>query len=105
MATAKNIGFQSYCEDMYRELSGMKTRLLSFVSEIERMKGSEKEIVKSHVSHLQDIVRTMDWKLELLTKDCPFEWAGYKDVEKGASVQVDEEFVQKLPIGAGSVGG
>jgi hypothetical protein len=39
MATVKNIGFENYCNRMYKELSEMRTRLLGFVTEIELMKG------------------------------------------------------------------
>ena len=105
MATVKNIGFESYCDRMYIELSDMRLRLIGFVKEIGRMEGPEKEMVKSHVSHFMDLVKASDWKLEILTKVCPFEWGGYKDAERTASVRVDEEFTEKLSIGGGNFGG
>jgi hypothetical protein len=105
MATVRSIGFQSYCDTMYRELSEMRFKLIGFVKDIERMKGPEKELVKSHVAHFVDLIKAIDWKLEILTKVCPFEWAGYKEAERTASVRMDEEFTEKLPIGAGNFGG
>ncbi len=107
MATVRNIGFESYCDKMYVELSDMKSKLLGFVKEIERMKGPEREMVKSHVSHFEDLIRAIDWKLEILTRVCPYEWGGYKEVEKTASVRLDEELVNKFPagVGAGDIGG
>lgn len=105
MATVKNIGFNNYCDRMYRELSDMRTRLSGFVNEIEHMKGKEKVSLQSHVAHFQDLIRAVDWKLEILTRVCPYEWSGYGDVEKTASIRVDEDFVKRESIGAGNVGG
>ncbi len=107
MATSKNIGFESYCNRMYNELSQMRTKLLGFVSEIEQMKGPDRAMLESHISHFQDMIRTIEWKLEVLTRVCPFEWAGYQGVERTASVRLDDELVQRYPkgVGAGDVGG
>ena len=105
MASIKSRGIKNYCDSMYGELSDMKSRLLTFVRDIEDMRGSEKEMLKSHIPHFQDIVRTIDWKLEILSKVCPFDWAGYREeVEKTVSVRVDE-WAQKESVGDGSLGG
>ena len=105
MASARSIGFNHYCERMYSELSGMKAKLLGFVTEIEHMRGPEKELLASHVSHFQDIVKTIDWKLEILTRVCPFEWTGDVGVEKTASVRVDEELSREQRVSGGYGGG
>ena len=105
MASRKNIGYGNYCNRMYTELVDMKKKLLDFVSEIEHMKGPDRESLEYQIPHFQDMARTIEWKLEILTRVCPFEWAGYPDVEKTASIRVDEEFVQKEVIGAGNIGG
>ena len=104
MASLKSREFRDYCDAMYKELSGMKSRLEGFVREIEYMKGPEAEVLKPHISHFQDIARTIDWKLEILTRVCPFDWTGYAGVERTASVRV-EELSEKETIGAGSLGG
>lgn len=100
MASVKNIEFKEYCDAMYRELSGMKSRLLRFVSEIEGMKEPHRELLQSHITHFQDIVRTIEWKLEILTKVCPFDWKEYAGEVERASV----ESYEKEPV-AGYVGG
>ncbi|HXX56677.1 MAG TPA: hypothetical protein VEI96_01600 [Thermodesulfovibrionales bacterium] len=105
MASKKDIGFENYCDRVYKELSAMKSRLLGFVHEIEDMKTSDKALLETHLAHLNDIVRTLDWKLEILTRVCPFDWEGYADVERTASVKVDEAFSEKDPIAAGYLGG
>jgi len=105
MASVKNIELRNYCDTMYRELSGMKSRLLGLVKEIEGMKGHDKEALKSHISHFEDIARTIDWKLEILTKVCPFEWSGYGDVERTVSVRADEELSREQRVSGGYGGG
>ncbi len=107
MATLKDREFGSYCNRMYDELSQMRAKVLGFVSEIERMKGPDREILKTHVSHFEDIAKMIEWKLEILTRVCPFEWTGYGDVERTASVRLDEELLRKFPsgVGAGDIGG
>jgi len=100
MATSKDIAFKSYCDRVYDELSGMKSRLLDFVKDIEMMRGPEAEMLRAHIPHYYDIVRTIDWKLEILTKVCPFEWTKYAGEVERTSVQpMEEETV------AGYVGG
>jgi hypothetical protein len=105
MASAKSIGFSHYCDRMYSELIGMKAKLRGFVTEIENMKGPEKELLASHVAHFQDIIKTIDWKLEILTRVCPFEWTGDVGVEKTASVRVDEELSREQRVSGGYGGG
>ncbi len=105
MASVKDIEFRNYCDRMYSELSGMKSRLLGFVKEIEGMKGPGKEALKSHISHFEEIIRTIDWKLEILTRVCPFEWTGYGSVERTASVRVDDELSREQLVSGGYGGG
>ncbi len=105
MASVKDIEFKNYCDNMYSELSNMKARLLVFVKDIEQMQGPRKELLRSHIAHFQDIIRTIDWKMEILTKVCPFEWGGYSGVESTASVRIDEELSREQLISGGFGGG
>ncbi len=89
MATARDIKFGNYCDRIYHDLSGMKATLTEYVEEINSMAGPEKEVLAPHVPHYQDIIRMIDWKLEILTKVCPFEWAGFKGVETAPTVELD----------------
>lgn len=105
MASMKNIEFGNYCDRVYNDLSGMKSRLLGYVKEVEEMKGPEREMLKPHVAHFHDIIRTIDWKLEILARVCPFEWTGFAGVEKTASVPADEALTQEQLVSGGYGGG
>ncbi|MGD0887077.1 MAG: hypothetical protein ABSA46_19720 [Thermodesulfovibrionales bacterium] len=106
MATSRHIGFKNYCDSVSSELSGMKLKLLDFVRDIELMSGPEREILQPHIQHFHDIIKTLDWKLEILTKVCPFDWAGYSgEVERTASVRMLEEQSEKDAVAGGYIGG
>lgn len=105
MASVRSVGFAHYCDRMYSELNTMKSKLAGFVTEIENMRGPERELLASHVAHFRDLEKTIDWKLEILTKACPFEWSGDVDVEKTASVHVDEELSREQRVSGGYGGG
>ena len=105
MASARNIGVGNYCDSVFDELTDMKSRTLDLVDCISQMKGQEKEMVKSHITHLRDIANLIDWKLEILTKVCPADWTKYsKGAENLVSVKVPEEFDREFAA-AGDMGG
>ncbi len=105
MASAKNIGITNYCDAVFDELTDMKSRVLDLVGCIEHMQGRDKEIVKSHITHLRDIANLVDWKLEILTKVCPADWTKYsKGAENEVSVRVPEESDREFAA-AGDMGG
>ncbi|MBF0506547.1 MAG: hypothetical protein HQL09_06910 [Nitrospirae bacterium] len=89
MASGRSIGnIRSYCDVIFDELTDMKSRVLGLVRDIELMQGHDKELVISHVRHLNDIANTIDWKLEILTKVCPTDWMRYAAGAESVSVKV-----------------
>lgn len=112
MASAKNIGIGknfnmgSYCDAVYDELTDMKSRALGLVDCISQMQGEEKDLVKSHMTHIREIANLIDWKLEILTKVCPADWTKYSKgaEENSVSVKAPEEFDRELAA-AGDMGG
>ena len=105
MASARNISIGNYCDSIFDELSDMKSRTLDLVECIAKMQGPEKELVKSHMTHLRDIANLIEWKLEILTKVCPADWTKYsKGAENLVSVKVPESFDSEFAA-AGDMGG
>lgn len=105
MAKGKGIGFREYCDSVYCELTEMKARVLSLVSDVEQMEGPEKEQLRPHITHFQDIAKMIEWKLEILTKVCPFDWTGFEgDVESTVSVRLSEP-AEKEVVAGGFIGG
>lgn len=104
MATARNTRFGDYCDSLYCELTDMKARLRGLVREIEQMEAGDRETLKTHVQHLQDISGMIDWKLEILGRVCPYDWAGSAEAEQTVSVMVDDVPEQEV-ISGGYIGG
>jgi len=105
MATAKNTRFDEYCDTLYYELTEMKARLRGLVREIEQMGATDRTMLETHVRHLQEISSMIDWKLEILGRVCPYNWAGFSgEVEKTVSVKVEDVPEQEV-ISGGYIGG
>jgi len=103
MVQGKGFNVRDHCEKVFSDLTLMKSKLQSHVRELEQVGGAEKIIVGTHIAHLRDIIRTIDWKLEILMRACPYEWTGYTyDLQYCASVPVQDE---KELIESGYVGG
>lgn len=89
MATRK-IDINSYCDSLYTELFKIKASLVEYVTQIEHMDGKERSILNPFVRHLNELINTIDWKLEIFTKVCPVDWGRFvKGVESNVSVSTD----------------
>lgn len=107
MTTTKAIDIKSYCDVIERELSGMKSRLLEIAKTAETFKGPEAEGMRSHVGHLRELADSIDWKMDILLKACPFDWHRHeKDFDSTTSVKVSEDLDDSEKRAAGGyVGG
>ncbi len=83
---------KNYCDSLNRELSGMRSRILDIAKEVESFEGSEGDVLKSHIGHLHDLASTVDWKLDILLKACPYDWHRHdKEFESTTSVRATED--------------
>lgn len=97
-----DIDLKNYCNNIFSELDGVKTRLNGFIRQIEGAKGKEAEHIHSHADHLREIIKTIDWKLEIFTKVCPLESGGY---DKGATGSGSVPTEEGKDFSGGYVGG
>ncbi len=103
---AKKNDMRGYCDSLYVELYGMKNRLLGFIEQVEGFTGKEKETVAGHAGHLREIIKTIDWKLEILERACPFDWERFhENVETTASVPMIDFSKEKKDFSGGYMGG
>ena len=87
MATLKNAKVNSYCDALNNELVNMKTRIDVLREEVKKTYGLENELTRTHERHLAELSDTIEWKLRILMKACPYEWkGGDKGIESTASV-------------------
>ncbi|MFN3740918.1 MAG: hypothetical protein ACK4TF_09665 [Thermodesulfovibrionales bacterium] len=103
MATVKNIDYRKICEDLYAELDTMKERLSLLVEKIDMLGPELKERFRPVVRHLDEIINTIEWKMEIFTKVCPFDFSGYhREVESGSSIPLVEKTKE---FSSGYIGG
>lgn len=78
---------KGFCDEVYTELSGSKNRLFE-LRENARNQGAKNQMIASYERHLTELIEEIDWKLEILSHSCPYDWKGSADFED--SVQVNE---------------
>jgi hypothetical protein len=87
MATIMNAKVNGYCDALNAELVGMKTRIEVLREDAKRTYGPDNELTRTHERHLAELADTIEWKLRILMKACPFEWkGGDKGIESTPSV-------------------
>lgn len=104
MTATKTISETELCGSLYNDLMDIKARLLDLAARMEGVAGPEAEHLRSHVSHLNDIVRTIDWKLDIFAKVCPTSPGAFAGGVEG-TVSVPETKFEKEPISGGYMGG
>ncbi|MBI5664150.1 MAG: hypothetical protein HZC49_03525 [Nitrospirae bacterium] len=99
----KHVDIKGYCDTLYNELYSMKEKLMGLRSEIEYMEGKDKTILAPHVRHLNELIQSIEWKLEIFAKSCPVDWTKFHErSETTASVPAPEG---DLPSAGGFAGG
>jgi hypothetical protein len=88
MATGKNINVKAFCDDVYTELAAMRMKIYTMIDELTLTYGSESEPNSTYQRHLTELAEQIEWKLQILSHACPFDWKGsVEKVETGVSVQ------------------
>ena len=104
--TARHMDIHGYCDSLYTELSHIKTSLSRFVHQIEQMEKKDRSVLNSHLKHLNEIIKTVDWKLEIFAKECPVDWNKFgMESEGNVSVPSSESLKEKDFPSGGYAGG
>ncbi len=92
MATVKDVDVRRYCDTLSTELSDIKKRIEAMREQLEKAYGTDSTVYEVHSRHLGELAEFVDWKIQILTKVCPFDWKGMdKDVETTVSVSSPEK--------------
>lgn len=87
MGTVKDIKKNAYCDEVLGELAYMIQTVHDLRGMLEDTYGKDEYLFQEHDRHLVDLAEYLDWKLQILTTSCPFEWKGLgPDVESSVSV-------------------
>lgn len=97
MGTTKNMKqmdeavVQGFCDDVYTELEGMRLKLLALVDELGVSYGEESTPFSTYKRHLMELADQVEWKLQILSHACPYDWKGsVRNVESVVSVKEPE---------------
>ncbi len=84
----KDIMTKAFCDDVFTELEGIRLKILTMRDELEMAYGRDSEPFQNYERHLLELAEQVEWKLQILSHACPFDWKGSMEkVETGASVQ------------------
>ncbi len=91
MATARDRARKEYCDEVLGELAYMIQNIKDLREQGALAYGRDSDVFRSHDRHLGDLEEYIDWKLQILTTACPFEWKGLgESVESVVSVAQPE---------------
>lgn len=78
---------KGFCDEVYTELSGMKKRMIE-LRDNALNQGAKNKIIGAYERHLSELVEEIEWKIQILSHSCPYDWKGSDDFEH--TVQVKE---------------
>jgi hypothetical protein len=79
---------QTFCDDVYTELAGMRVKLIAMTDELSLNYGDDTVPFTTFKRHLNELAEQIEWKLQILSHACPFDWKGSKEkVESVVSVR------------------
>ncbi len=103
MATTKDIK-KNYCDDVYSELSGMKDRIMKMQETLVDKYG-DNEFVEKYQRHLCELAEQIDWKLQILSHACPYDWKGSTEYEENIVSVGPAEQMPGPDFAGGYIGG
>ncbi len=105
MGTVMDAKTKGYCDEVFTQLSGMQKKILEMKDNLARTYGTEKSgLFETFERHLSEIADHIEWKLQILSHACPYDWKGSVDAENIVSVGPAEKFPE-IDFSGGYVGG
>lgn len=87
MGTVKDIKKNAYCDEVLGELAYMIDSIHGLRDMLATTYDKDTQVFHEHDRHLAELAEHIDWKLQILTTACPFEWKGLgPSVENTVSV-------------------
>lgn len=82
---------KAFCDEVYGVLGGMNLKLRALTDELSVAYGEESEPYKTFKRHLIELADQIEWRLEILSHSCPYDWTGSQEnVESTVSVNQPE---------------
>jgi hypothetical protein len=96
---------KSFCDVVYTELAGMKMKILALSDDLSMAYGDDSEPNLMFKRRLGELADQIEWKLQILSHACPYDWKGSKEaIESIVSVR-QTETVEGPDFSGGYLGG
>ncbi len=83
---------KSFCDEVYTELTDMRMKLMTMNDELSVNYGDETPPYDTFRRHLVELADQIEWRLQILSHACPYDWKGSKEkVESVVSVPQAEK--------------
>jgi hypothetical protein len=105
MATVKEIDVKIFCDTVYTELSGMKKRIDQMRADLARIYGEKTALFEKFDRHLGELGGQIEWKLEILSHACPYDWKGSVEFAENVVSVPQSETAMGPDFSGGYVGG
>jgi hypothetical protein len=103
MATVTEIK-KGYCDEVYTGLAGLKESIVVMRDKLTRTYTSKDDLFVLYDRHLRELVEQIDWKLQILSHACPYDWKGSVEYEDN-SVSVGPADTSTPNFSGGYLGG
>jgi hypothetical protein len=104
MATVKDIN-KDFCDDVFTELSGMKKRIMDMRDNLARIFGAEGDLFGKYERHLCELADQIEWKLQILSHACPYDWKGSAEYAENIVSVGPAEKAPETDFSGGYLGG
>ena len=105
MGAVKDIRKNAYCDEVLGELAYMIDSINGLRDMLATTYDKDTQVFHEHDRHLAELAEHIDWKLQILTTSCPFEWKGLgPSVENTVSVR-EPEMAAGRDFSGGYLGG
>jgi hypothetical protein len=105
MATVKEINVKGFCDAAYTELSGMKKKILDMRDDLAHTYGAETKVFGMYERHLRELADQIEWKLQILSHACPFDWKGSVEYAENIVSVGPAEKAPEIEFSGGYLGG
>ncbi len=97
MATTRNTR-KNICDETFSRLAEVKEKIVALRENLARNYSGE-TMVGVYERHLGELADQIDWKLQIMSHSCPYEWKGSEEYGETVSVGPAEEREEEFSPG------
>jgi hypothetical protein len=105
MAAVKDIK-KGVCDNVFSGLSDVKKRIEALRDDLTRTYKTEDKLSELYERHLCELIDQIDWKLQIMSHACSYDWKGSAEVEyEENTVSVGPTDISTQEFAGGYLGG